>query len=158
MSNPIDTPNNVSNFARARGKTESTEVTLAGSIAAEEGSILYPDPSNPGQYTIADATAGGNFVVIRQTIASTDDDFATAKRVLCDMPRDNNVEFHFTVGAGTFTSADEGKYADLNDEKSVAVDTSTKKQVFITKFVSATRGKCILAGNLGSGEALPVTS
>lgn len=133
------------------------EVILTASIAAVDGSILYPDPGNAGQYTIADSTAGGNFVVIRQTVASTDSNYASAKTVAVEIPMENGVEWTFLVGSGTLTAADVGKYADLVDEKSVAVDTSSKLQVFITRALSATQGTCVFAGNL-TGLALPATT
>ena len=158
MTNPVDKVNNVQNFERAKGKTEVIQVLFSASVAVEEGSLVYPNPAAAGQYTKADATAGWNFGVIRQTIAATDSNYASTKTVSIEVPRDNNVEFYFTVWAGTFTQADEGKYVDLNNEKTIAVDTSAKKVFFITKYVSATRGKGILAWNLGSWEALPVTS
>lgn len=149
-----DKRNNVSNFTSKVWKTKIVYKTLTASIAVEEGSLVYPDPGNAGQVTKADSTAGNFFGVIRQTIASTDDDYTSTKQVAVEVPTEQGVEWDFTVWAGTFTSADVDKYADLNDEKSVAVDTSTKKQVYITKYISATKGRCTFA--LMSG--LPVTS
>jgi len=158
MANPTEKVNDVSNFVRVKGKTEMVEVTLTASVAIAEWGIVYPDPSNAGQYTKADTTAWNNFGVIRQTIAATDSDYASTKKVLIEVPRDNNVEWEFTVGSWTFTAADEGKYADILTEVTIAVDVQTKSQVFITKYLSATRGKLIFAWNLGSWMALPVTS
>jgi hypothetical protein len=158
MANPTDKVNKNSNFVRVSGKTAMEYVTLTASVAVEDGSILYPDPVTAGQYTKGDSTAGDRFVVIRQTIASTDADYASTKKVLVESPIENDVVWEFTVGSGTFTSADVAKYADLSSEKAVAVDTSTKKQLFITGYISATRGLCTFAGNVGSGMALPVTS
>lgn len=158
MANPSDKTNDVSNFTLAKWDTEIVEVLFSASVAVEEWSLVYPNPSTAGQYTKADSTAWNNFWVIRQTIASTDSDYASTKTVKVEVPRGNNVEWYFTVWAWTFTQADEGKYADLNDEKTIAVDTSSKKQVFITKYISSTKGKCVLAGNLGSWQALPATT
>jgi len=158
MANPTDSVNNVQNFERAKGVTEIVEVLFSASVAVEEGSLVYPNPSAAGQYTKADATAGWNFGVIRQTIASTDDDYASTKTVKVEVPRENNVEWFFTVWSGTFTQADEGKLVDLADEKSVAVDGTTAPTFWITKYISATRWKGILAWNLGSGPALPATT
>lgn len=158
MANPSDKTNHNENFVRAKGRTATKTVKMTASVAAEEGSILYPDPGNAGQYTIADSTAGGEFVVLRKTIASTDSDYASTKNVVVEYPVDWGVEWYFSVGAGTFTAADIGAYADLNDGVSVAVDTASKKHVLITGYISATRGKCTLAGNVGSGLALPATT
>lgn len=156
--NPVDKVNDNSNFVRVKGKTEIVEVLFSASVAIEEGSVVYPNPAAAGQYTKADSTAWENFGVIRQTIASTDSDYASTKIVKIEVPRDNNVEWKFVVGAGTFTQADEWKYADLNNEKTVAVDTSTKGHLLITKYVSATEWRCIFAGNVWAGKALPATT
>ena len=158
MANPVENVNDVSNFVRVKGITEIVEVTLSASVAIAEGWIVYPNPGAAGQYTKADTTAWNNFGVIRQTIAATDADYASTKVVKIEVPRGNNVEWLFTVGSGTFTAADEGKYADLLTEVTIAVDVQTKKQVFITKYISATRWKLIFAWNTGAGLALPVTS
>ena len=157
LTNPTDKANSVAYFTRYAGKTKMGEVILTASVAATDGSLLYPDPSNPGQYTVADSTAGGNFVVIRQTIASTDSNYASAKTVSVEIPSESDVEWKFLVGSGTFTAADVGKYCDLVDEKSVAVDTQSKNVLFITKYISATQGVCKFAGNL-TGYALPATT
>jgi len=58
MANPTDSVNNVQNFERAKGVTEIVEVLFSASVAVEEGSLVYPNPSAAGQYTKADATAG----------------------------------------------------------------------------------------------------
>jgi hypothetical protein len=137
--NPTDKTNSVKYFTRFAGKTKMGEVILTASVAATDGSILYPDPGNAGQYTIADSTAGGNFVVIRQTVASTDANYASAKTVAVEIPVEANVEWSFLVGSGTFTAADVGKYCDLVDEKSLAVDTQSKLVAFITRYISATQ-------------------
>lgn len=157
LVNPTDKTNSVKYFTRYAGKTKMGEVTLTASVAAVDGSILYPDPSNAGQYTIADSTAGGNFVVIRETIASTDANYASTKRVAVEIATEANVEWNFLVGSGTFTAADVGKYCDLVDEKSVAVDTQSKNVIFITGVTSSTQGRCVFSGNV-TGYALPATT
>ena len=158
MTNPTDNVNDVTNFVRAKGETEIIEVLFSASIVAAEWALVYPNPSAAGQYTIADATAGWNFGVIRQAIAATDSDYASTKRVKVEVPRWNNVEWFFTVWSGTFTQADEGKLVDLANSVSVAVDWTTAPTFWITKYISATRWKGILGWNLGSGPALPATT
>ena len=148
------TQNNTQNFVKAKGKTKFVKVLMTASVAAEEGSLMYPDPSNAGQYTVADATAGNFFGVIRQTIATTDDDYASTKLVSVEIPVENNVEWFFTVGSGTFTAADVGKIVDLADEKSLAVDSTSKLVARITQYISSTRGKCVIFDNV----ALPATT
>lgn len=139
-----DKRNNVSNFVRRAGKTKIVLKKLTASIAVEEWSLVYPDPGNAWQITKADATAGNFFWVIKQTIATTDDDYASTKMVAVEVPIESWVEWDFTVWSGTFTAADIDKYADLVNEKSVAVDTTSKKSVYITKYLTSTRGRCII--------------
>lgn len=157
MSNPNDSTNNVSNFVSKKGKTEVIEVLFSASVAATEWAIVYPNPWAAGQYTIADATAGWNFGVIRQTIAATDDDYASTKTVKVEVPRENNVEWEGTAW-GALAQTHEWTYVDLTDSVTVDEGSTSKKCVFVKKFISATRWRFIFAGNLGSWTALPATS
>ena len=59
MSTPTDNVNNTGNFVRVKWKTQIREVLFSASVAAEEGGLVYPNWSAAGQYTVADATAGG---------------------------------------------------------------------------------------------------
>ena len=156
-TNPIQRINKTQNFLLIKGKTRLVPVKLTASVAVEDGSVLYPDPGNAGQYTKWDATAGGKFVIIRRTVATTDDDFASVKEVLVEEPMEASVEFEFTV-TWTFTAAAVGTYVDLSDEKTVNVDASAKKVVFITGFINSTRGRGSFAGNVSAWTAMPVTS
>lgn len=158
MTNPVDKVNHVENFVRVKGRTKMIEGVFTASVAAEEGAIVYPDPGNAGQWTIADSTAGNAFGVIRQTIASTDSDYASTKTVQIEVPDEPAVEWEGTIGSGTFTAADVNKYCDLVDGVSVAVDTQSKNVVFVAGYVSATRGRFIFAGNLPAGLAMAATT
>lgn len=151
MTNPVDKINHSENFVRRQGKTKVIDGIFTASVAAEEGSIVYPDPGNAGQWTIADSTAGNMFGVIRQTIASTDSDYASTKTVKIEIPAEPGVVWEGTVGSGTFTAADVNKYCDLVDGVSVAVDTTSKKSIFIAGYKSSTRGLFIFAGNVPTG-------
>lgn len=156
MTNPVDKINNTSNFVRVKGKTEIIEVLFSASVAAEEGSIVYPNPGAAGQYTKADSTAGNNFGVLCQTIAATDSDYASTKLVKIEVPRENNVEWEWTATA--LLQTDEGTYVDLSDEVTVNDGASSKKVIFVKKYISATRWRFIFAWNLGSGIALAATT
>ena len=156
MSNPTDNVNNTANFVRVKGETEIIEVLFSASVAAAEWAIVYPNPWAAGQYTIADATAWNNFWVITQTIATTDDDYASTKLVKIEVPRENNVEWEGTATA--LAQTDEWTYVDLTDSVTVNDWASSKKVIFVKKYISATKGRFIFAGNLGSGIALAATS
>lgn len=158
MSNPTEKVNHTENFTRVKGRTKVIEGTFTASVAAESGAIVYPDPGNAGQWTKADSTAGESFGVLQETIASTDSDYASTKTVHIEVPDDAGVEWEFTVGSGTFTPADVNKYVDLYDEVSLAVDTTSKKQCYISGYITSTRGRCMFAGNVPSGMALPATT
>jgi hypothetical protein len=76
--------------------------------------LVYPNPGSAGTYTVADSTAGGNMGVIRQTIATTDDDYASTKLVKVEFPVEPTVEWEFTAG-GALAQTHEGTYIDLTD-------------------------------------------
>ncbi len=156
MSNPSDSTNNVRNFVRAKGKTEIIEVLFSASVAAAAGALVYPNPGAAGQYTVADSTAGGNFWVLCKAIAATDTDYASTKMVKIEVPRENNVEWY--GNATSLAQTDEGSYVDLTDSVTVDDNATAKKVIFVKKYISATRGKFIFAGNLGSGLALAATT
>lgn len=149
---------NVKNFDYVSGRVSTRSVPFVASVAAQMGSVVYPDPGNAGYYTIADSTAGDNFGIIQQTIATTDDDYASTKNVTVEFPSYQNTVYRFTRGSGTLTSADVGKYVDLYDEKSLAVDTTSKNVFLITGVIDADHGYGVFAGNVGAGRALPATT
>lgn len=157
MSTPSDNVNNTSNFVSKKGKTVIREVLFSASVAAEEGSVVYPNPWAAGQYTVADATAGNNFGIIRQTIASTDADYASTKLVSVEFPLETGVEWEFTAW-GALAQTHEWTYVDLTDATTVDEGSSSKKVILVTKFLTTTRGRGIFAGNAGAWLALPATS
>jgi len=156
MANPTDNVNNVQNFVRVKGKTEIIQVLFSATVATAEWAFVYPNPSAAGQYTIADATAWGNFGVIRQTIATTDSDYDSTKLVSVEVPTENNVEWLWTATA--LAQTDEWTYVDISDSVTVNDAASSKKVIFVKKYISATRWKFILAWNVGSGLALAATT
>ena len=132
------TQNNTSNFVRLKGKTVFRKMLFVASVAAEEGSIVYPNGS--WSLTISDWTAWNFLWVIRQTIATTDSDYASTKMVTVEIPVEAWAEWLFTVWTWTFTAADVWNVCALHtDWKSLAVDTATVGQFVITWYISATR-------------------
>lgn len=92
--------------------------------------------------------AGADFVgILAEPIAAADSDYATAgklKAVLIPLSRDT-AEAFFTVGEGTFTAIDEGKTVQFGST-SIDLDVDTAgKGARITKYISATRGKCVFS-------------
>jgi len=87
---------------------------------------------------------GNNFYgIMAEPTRSTDSDYATAgKTKKVWVPAARQCEARFTVGAGTFTTADIGKTAAIHsDGISVAVDTNGLG-CLITGYITSTRGVC----------------
>lgn len=136
-------PNVTTNFVPARGNWYQKELRLAESTAMAEGAVLVPDGS--GQWTNAATTTTvasiQNAAILCSPITSGDADYATdGKTRLCWLPEDGTAEFYFTVGSGTFTSADVGNTCDFAASTTVAVDTATYDPITITDYISSTRG------------------
>jgi hypothetical protein len=126
---------------RTHDAWEMQELPMIASVAIASGSAVYW----VGDGTVTKVTnATGNFAgILVDPIAATDADYATSrkkKNVL--VPKNISAEAEFTVGAGTFTTADEGDTVKFNDETGLAVDTAGT-QARITKYLSSTRGRCV---------------
>lgn len=132
--------NTTTNFNPIKHLWKQKNLPMIASVAIEEGSAVYW----VGDGTVTKSTnATGNFAgLLAEPIAATDADYATSrKRKAVHVPKFNDSEAEFTVGAGTFTTADEGKSVKFNDEKSLAVDTAGT-QARIIKYISSTKGTC----------------
>jgi hypothetical protein len=73
------------------------------------------------------------------------------------VPRENNVVWLWTA-AGALAQTHEWTYVDLTDSITINEAASSKKVIFVKKFISTTRGEFILAWNLGAGTAMPATT
>ena len=110
-----------------------------------------------GVGTLAKVTATSTAVIglIQQTIASTDDDYATTRKVPV-LVGDADAEFLFDVSTGTAATTDIGEMVDFDDENSIDVNAYTLGQVKVTGFISTSKvtGKF----NKGFGLEIPVTA
>lgn len=92
---------------------------------------------------IAPAAAGddvGTTVgVIRQTIASTDADYATARNVEIEVPVEKHVVYEIDVNAGLL-STDLGTEYDLAGAGTIDHAATTDKVAKCVKYISATKG------------------
>lgn len=121
------------------------EVLVKASEDFESGSILVGDSN--GLFVPASAgDPGKRFVIARQTVATTDANYASNKMISVEVPSDFEVEVEFEVSAGTLASTMVGKTYDLADEKSVTV-SSTGTFICVSKVISATRGVGLLRTN-----------
>jgi len=123
------------------GRWELQPVAMKESVAMEMGAALYTDKA--GESTIVTGAETNFMGILAEPIAATDADYAVAKKLKSVwVPLCANATAEFTVGAGTFTTADVGKSVAYNDSKSLAVDTAGD-EARITKYLSSTRGECV---------------
>lgn len=122
---------------------------IKASTAIAQGAALYDEISGnttTGYLTksVVESASGANFqAILMEAVAAADADYATAlKKKLVAVPRSPMAKAFFTVGAGTFSTADIGKTVEVHsDSVSLAVDTAGKGAT-ITDYISSTRGKC----------------
>lgn len=146
---PLNAPNNVQNFYPADDMRELMPLPVKASTAIAQGTLVAPEISgnNVTGYLAAmgaENAAGGDFIgILAETIASTDDDYATAgKKKGVRVPKSPFALAYFKVGAGTFTVADVFKTVEIHsDSASLAVDT-LGKGARIMEYISSTRGVC----------------
>lgn len=136
-------------FKVIQGKTKFMWFPVTTSTAFSAGDLVA---MNVGSNLLIEATAttAGNTIigVIRHTIASTDDDYATARSVEVEVPVEKYVVWSCnSVGTGTAAAADVGTYADIDGGGEIDVDNSSYDIFFITKVVSQTDVRGIL--NIG---------
>lgn len=124
-------------FKRISGKPNIEWFPVKVSTAFPAGGLTYWDGS--GFLIPADATSGDHAGVIQQPITSADDDYATARKVMVDVPSDNDI-FEVDVETGTLTTAMIGNHYDLvADGDAIDVSAQAKKVVQVVGFVSATK-------------------
>jgi hypothetical protein len=120
------------------GEWGTKKLQMIASVAIGSGSAVYRVLN--GTHTKATSSTSNFAGILIQDIAATDSDYATSLKLKdVYVPLTPRAEVEFTVGAGTFTTADVGKSVALTNETSVAVDTAGT-QFVITGYISATRG------------------
>jgi len=143
-------PNVNTNFLPANSEDWITELRqIKVSTAMVEGAALGIDivtNATTGDLDLmpVENASGGDFVgILAEPVASTDDDYATAGKLkLVHIPRTPAAKAFFTVGEGTFTTADIGRTVQVGST-SIDLDVDTDgKGARITDYISATRGKC----------------
>jgi len=109
-----------------------------------------------GAGTLAKVADGSTRVLglIQQTIASTDADYAVARKVPV-LIGDTDSEFLADVATGSAAATDVGEMIGFDDEANVDVTDYTEGQFLITGVVSST--KVIGKFNKGFGLEIPVT-
>ncbi|MEY2595076.1 MAG: hypothetical protein RI965_348 [Bacteroidota bacterium] len=93
--------------------------------------------------------------ILKKAVAATDSDYALDRLVPVEVPVEKNVEWTFDVLDGTLAATDVGTYKDLNQlDTGLGVDAgaSSLDVVFVTRFLSASKGRGVL--NTGPGSAI----
>lgn len=121
-------------FKRLTGKPNIEFLTIAASTAISNGALLYANGS--GAHIPADSTSGNHTGIIMKDIAATDADYASTKKVMCDVPKDDD---EFEVDCTGATAALEGTYIDLSTSLVADPSASAKKVLYVTRFISSTK-------------------
>ena len=137
------------NFLPADENWKMEQKQIKVSTAMVEGAALGIDivsNTTTGDLDLmpVENASGGDFVgILAEPVASTDSDYATSgKTKAVWVPRSQSAKAWFTVGEGTFTSADVGKTVQFGST-SIDLDVDTAgKGARITDYISSTRGKC----------------
>jgi hypothetical protein len=127
-------------FKRVRGKTKFMWLPVTVSTAFSEGDLVAWNTS-AGTLIEATSTTAGNLImgVLRHAIASTDDNYATARTVEVEVPVEKYVEWIADVGTGTpSATTDLGIYHDIDGGGEIDVDASSKDIFFATRYVDST--------------------
>lgn len=123
-------------FRVHKGRWIVKEFILSANVAVSEGDFIYPDPSNAGQVTIADSTAGNLLGIAVKDYDSS----ASTQTIHVLVPLEDTCEVEGPIEAGTFTSADLNKFCDLNSEDGVAIDTANKKHLWVVGYKDSSTG------------------
>lgn len=122
-------------FTRFKGKTKTMYFPRPASQAFTEGALVYFNGS--GQVIPADSTSGAHVGVIKQTVATTDDDYATADVLVpVEVPLERWVEWRVLTASAD--PDDIGTEIDLTDSLTANRGASSKDALLVTGYISAT--------------------
>lgn len=134
--------NVTTNFLPKKGHWKQVKLPMIASTAIAEGAAIYA--VGDGTHSLVTNSTGNTVGILAEPIAATDSDYATSLKLKAVfVPVDETAECDFTVGAGTFTTADIGKNVKFNNSVGLAVDTAGT-QAKITQYTSSTKGVCKL--------------
>lgn len=123
-------------FIRHKGKTKVMYFPRPASQAFTAGALVYFNGS--GQVIPADSTSGAHAGVIRKTVATTDDDYATADVLVpVEVPVERWVEW--IVDTSSAVADDIGTEIDLTDSLTANRGASSKDALLVTGYISASK-------------------
>lgn len=123
-------------FIRASGQPKPEYYPKAASTAFANGAAVKANGS--GAFAPATSNTSVAAIILRDVL-STDSDYASVVKVLCDNISDSEDVFEATVETGTLTTAMVGTYANLASSTGIDVNTVANKDVFIVGYISATK-------------------
>lgn len=123
-------------FRKYRGKTKTIWFPRPASQAFTAGDLCYFNGS--GQVIPADSTSGAHIGVIRETVASTDADYATADVLVpIEVPIEKFVEWE--VDTSSAVADDIGNEIDLTNASTANRAASSKDALLVTGYKSASK-------------------
>jgi len=137
-------------FTRHKGKTKTIYVPVTTSTVFAKGDLV----SYSSGYIIkatSSTTALSHVGVIKKTIAATDADYATVRKVPVEVPLEKNVEWIADVTSGLVAS-DVGLLVDLTDAATIDRAASTVDAAQVRSVISSTKGTFVL--NLGGATGM----
>lgn len=125
-------------FKLKQGRTKYMDLPVTVSTAITAGSIVAWDSGYliAATSTTAPSTHAG---VLVKTIATTDSDYATARKVAVEVPIENATVWEGDVTSGLVV-ADRGLYQDLTNAYTVNRAASTYDAVQCVDVISTTKG------------------
>jgi hypothetical protein len=120
---------------KGRTKQELLPVTTSTAISADS---LVKFTSGLLVTAGADPTAGSVRGVLVKAIASTDTDYASARRVAVQVPLDRHCVWE-ADGTGTFVATDIGAEFGISDGSTVDKSETSVVHFLVTEFISATK-------------------
>ena len=125
-------------FIRKKGKTKTMWLPVTTSTAITTGYLVA---FSSGYLIAATSTTAPSDIagVLVKTIAATDSDYATARKVAVEVPIEKGVEWEASVTSG-LAATSVGAFYDLTNGGTVATTASTYDPVKCTKYISATKG------------------
>ena len=121
-------------FVKYKGKTKFEWLGVTTSTALTKNTIMEMTSGLVAEADDNDTALAG---VLVKTIASTDADYATARRVPLLVPVERHVVWTAT-GTGTFAATDIGGEYGISDSGTVDKADTTNKVFLMTEFLSAT--------------------
>lgn len=123
-------------FRLHKGKTKTMWLPVTTSTAMVKGDVVE---FTSGLIALADADeTNAVFGVIKKTIASTDADYADARRVPVEVPVQRFCVWEVEDLSGTFSASDIGAEYGLTDANTVDQTETTNAVFLVTEFVSTT--------------------